>query len=118
MGIPLKEEEQKEDNTNVVLSKGMYTCIEDIIKAHPDKEFKWLLGKDYRIVDDEHLEEICDYIMNWDGYVYYDTETTGLQINFLSRVQTSATGSTLRVICLISGVRVPDDLLTRCSAKW
>lgn len=86
LGIPLKEEEQKEDNTNVVLSKGMYTCIEDIIKAHPDKEFKWLLGKDYRIVDDEHLEEICDYIMNWDGYVYYDTETTGLQINFLSRV--------------------------------
>ena len=64
----------------------MYTCIEDVIKAHPNKEFSWLLGKDYRIVDDEHLDEICKYIMDWDGYVYYDTETTGLNINFKSRV--------------------------------
>lgn len=68
-----------------VSSDGMYHSIEDIIAAHPDKEFKWLLGKDYRIVTDETLEEICKYIMNWDGYVYYDTETTGLKINFMSR---------------------------------
>lgn len=68
-----------------VSSDGMYHSIEDIIAAHPDKEFKWLLGKDYRIVTDETLEEVCKYIMNWDGYVYYDTETTGLKINFMSR---------------------------------
>lgn len=66
-------------------SDGMYHSIEDIIAAHPDKEFKWLLGKDYRIVTDETLEEVCNYIMNWNGYVYYDTETTGLRINFMSR---------------------------------
>lgn len=82
LGFPLKEVETVE----VTGIDGMYTCIEDIVKAHPDKEFSWLLQKDYRIVDDEHLEEICDYIMNWDGYVYYDTETTGLNINFMSRV--------------------------------
>ena len=82
LGFPLKEVEMVE----VTGIDGMYTCIEDIVKAHPDKEFSWLLQKDYRIVDDEHLEEICDYIMNWDGYVYYDTETTGLNINFMSRV--------------------------------
>lgn len=70
-----------------VSSDGMYHSIEDIIAAHPDKEFKWLLGKDYRIVTDETLEEICKYIMNWDGYVYYDTETTGLKINFMSRTE-------------------------------
>lgn len=68
-----------------VSSDGMYHSIEDIIAAHPDKEFKWLLGKDYRIVTDETLEEVCKYIMNWDGYIYYDTETTGLKINFMSR---------------------------------
>lgn len=81
LGFPLPEQivETEPDST------GMYTCIEDIIKAHPDKEFSWLLGKDYRIVDDEHLQEICDYIMNYDGYVYYDTETTGLNITFKSR---------------------------------
>ena len=81
LGFPLPEQivETEPDST------GMYTCLDDIIKAHPDKEFSWLLGKDYRIVDDEHLQEICDYIMNYDGYVYYDTETTGLNITFKSR---------------------------------
>ena len=65
---------------------GMYTCIEDIVAAHPDKEFSWLLKKDYHIVSDDTLEEVCNYIMNWDGYVYYDTETTGLNITFKSRL--------------------------------
>ena len=80
------EPESFEVSQDIETINGMYTCIEDVIAAHPDKEFSWLLGKDYRIVDDEHLEEICKYIMDWDGYVYYDTETTGLNINFKSRV--------------------------------
>lgn len=65
---------------------GMYTCIEDIIKAHPNKEFSWLLNKKYIIVSDDNLEEICEYIRKWKGYVYYDTETSGLELNFYSRV--------------------------------
>lgn len=81
LGFQLKEQVIP----TTVSSDGMYHSIEDIIAAHPDKEFKWLLGKDYRIVTDETLEEICNYIMNWGGYVYYDTETTGLKINFMSR---------------------------------
>lgn len=70
----------------VISVDGLYHSIEDIIDAHPDKEFRWLLKKDYRIVTDETLEEICNYILNWNGYVYYDTETTGLNINFKSRI--------------------------------
>lgn len=81
LGFQLKEQVIP----SAVSSDGMYHSIEDIIVAHPDKEFKWLLGKDYRIVTDETLEEVCKYIMNWDGFVYYDTETTGLKINFMSR---------------------------------
>lgn len=81
LGFQLKEQVIP----SAVSSDGMYHSIEDIIAAHPDKEFKWLLGKDYRIVTDETLEEVCKYIMNWDGFVYYDTETTGLKINFMSR---------------------------------
>ena len=69
-----------------VSSDGLYHSLEEIIAVRPDLELEWLLGKDYRIVDDEHLDEICNYILNWDGYVYYDTETTGLNINFMSRV--------------------------------
>ena len=81
LGFPLKPVKIEEVQSN----NGMYTCIEDIVKAHPEKELSWLLKRDYRIVDDDNLEEICNYIMNWDGYVYYDTETTGLNINFKSR---------------------------------
>lgn len=81
LGFQLKEQVIP----SAVSSDGMYHSIEDIIAAHPDKEFKWLLGKDYRIVTDETLEEVCKYIMNWNGFVYYDTETTGLKINFMSR---------------------------------
>lgn len=65
---------------------GMYSSLDEVIEAHPEKEFEWLRGKDYKIVTDEMLEEVCEYIYNYDGYVYYDTETTGLRINFKSRI--------------------------------
>lgn len=64
---------------------GIYTTIEEIMAAHPEKDLSWLLEKDYRIVTDETLQETCDYIMAHEGYVFFDTETTGLNINFLSR---------------------------------
>lgn len=59
--------------------------LEEVIRLHPEKSFSWLRGKDYRIVTDDTLEEVCDYILNFDDYVYFDTETTGLNINFMSR---------------------------------
>ena len=74
------------DGTKIKTVNGMFTCIEDIIKAHPNKEFSWLLHKDYRIVTDDTLEDVCNYIMSWKGYVYYDTETSGLELNFYSRI--------------------------------
>lgn len=71
-------------NTNII--GGLYQTLDDVIQAHPDKEFSWLRGRDYRIVTDDTLEEVCDYIYNYDGRVYFDTETTGLNINFKSRL--------------------------------
>lgn len=65
---------------------GMYRNLAEVMAAHPDKEFEWLRTKNYKIVTDDMLEELCEYIYNFDGYVYYDTETTGLNINFKSRV--------------------------------
>ena len=65
----------------------MFGSIEEVQEAHPDKELAWLLGKNYIIVDDEHLEETCKYIADESHeYVYYDTETTGLNITFKSRI--------------------------------
>ena len=79
--LPVIEVQEVQDAGNI------YTSIEDIMKAHPDKELEWLLGKDYQIVTDDNLEEVCKYILDdqWE-YVYYDTETTGLNITFKSRI--------------------------------
>lgn len=78
-------EEQSVELSNTVIG-GMYRNLDEVMRAHPEKEFEWLLGKNYQIVTDETLEEVCDYIYNYDGYVYYDTETTGLNITFKSRI--------------------------------
>lgn len=78
-------EEQSVELSNTVIG-GMYRNLDEVMRAHPEKEFEWLLDKNYQIVTDETLEEVCDYIYNYDGYVYYDTETTGLNITFKSRI--------------------------------
>lgn len=65
---------------------GLYTSLEQIIKNNPDKDYAWLLGRKYYIVDDSMLDEVCAKIMNHKGFVFFDTETTGLKINFKSRI--------------------------------
>lgn len=96
----------------IVTNGGMYTCIEDIVADHPDKEFSWLLKKDYRIVDDDHLEEVCEYIRNWNGYVYYDTETTGLNINFKSRI-----GQADQLVGVVLSVKYGESFFFPCQMK-
>ena len=51
-------------NTN-----GLHKDLKSVIEAHPDKEFDWLLSKDYRIVDDQSLESVCEYILGDDDFV-------------------------------------------------
>lgn len=67
---------------------GMYTSLEDIIKNNPDREFSWLLGKKYIIVDDAMLDDVVKYFENVpdNERIYFDTETSGLQITFRSRL--------------------------------
>lgn len=75
----------KQEILTVSYDDGMYHSMQEIVDAHPDKEFSWLLKMNYKVVTDETLEQIIDYIYNFDGFVYFDTETSGLNINFLSR---------------------------------
>ena len=82
LGFPIPADTPSDSATTQL----MYKNLEEVIAAHPDKEFSWLRDKDYIIVDDEHLEATCKYIREYDGYVYYDTETSGLNINFKSRI--------------------------------
>lgn len=81
LGFPLPEQKVIK-----VSDDNLYHSLEEVMQAHPEKELAWLRDKNYIIVTDDTLEEICSYIMNWDGYVEYDTETSGLNINFMSRV--------------------------------
>lgn len=78
--IPKQKVQTTSDTTE------LYGTLEEIMDAHPDKDFAWLRGKDYRIVTDETLEGIVQEFLDFDGKIYYDTETTGLNINFKSRL--------------------------------
>lgn len=64
---------------------GMYETIEEVIEAHPDKNTDWILAKDYHIVSNDTLEEVMAMFFAHDGYLAFDSETTGLKINFKSR---------------------------------
>ena len=75
--------EQKIKQTVSIM--GMYQRIEDVIAAHPEKNTDWILDRKYEIVTDDNLEEVIKEFMDYDGYIAFDTETTGLKINFLSR---------------------------------
>lgn len=64
---------------------GFYSSMEEVIQAHPDKEFRWIAEADYHIVSDDNLQEVIDMFMEHDGPVAFDTETSGLKITFKSR---------------------------------
>lgn len=65
---------------------GLYRDLAEVIAAHPEKELEWLLTKEYYIVTDDMLDSLFEEFMNTQDYVYFDTETTGLNINFKSRI--------------------------------
>ena len=60
--------------------------LAEIIERNPQKSYVWLEERVYHIVSDiDEVEEVCKKIWNHDGIVSFDTETTGLNITFLSR---------------------------------
>lgn len=64
---------------------GMYQTIEDVIEAHPDKSTDWINHRKYVIVNDDNLDEVWQMFMDYDGLIAFDTETSGLRMNFKSR---------------------------------
>ena len=61
---------------------GLYRDLAEVIAAHPEKELEWLLTKEYYIVTDDMLDSLFEEFMNTQDYVYFDTETTGLNIKY------------------------------------
>ena len=86
LGFPLKPVDINMDALRRASITGFYDSLDDIIANNPEKDYNWLLKNNYVIVTDDMLEEVCERIMNHKGYVYYDTETTGLNITFKSRL--------------------------------
>lgn len=57
-----------------------YTPVQTILSRTP--LFQWLNNQDYHIVTPENVREVCQLLMNTPGPLAFDTETTGLGINF------------------------------------
>jgi DNA polymerase I-like protein with 3'-5' exonuclease and polymerase domains len=72
----------KKENVNLF---GMFETIEEVIANNPEKNTSWILDRKYEIVTDDTLEAVMAEFENYDGYIAFDTETTGLKINFKSR---------------------------------
>lgn len=61
--------------------------LADIIERNPDKNYLWLKDRKYHVVSDiGEVEKICREIWNHKGIVSFDTETTGLNVTFKSRI--------------------------------
>ena len=85
-GIEDKKKDIDLDFSNINEGESaFYSTIDEIIEAHPDKDFSWLFERDYRIVTDETLEETIEYLKQF-KVISMDTETTGLKITFKSRI--------------------------------
>jgi DNA polymerase-1 len=81
LGFPYVPEVAKE----IPQGFGMDETIEEVIAALPDKNTAWILDQEYHIVTDDNLEEIIKMFEDHEGLIAYDTETSGLNINFKSR---------------------------------
>lgn len=83
-------------------TNGFYDSLNEVMKNHPDREYDWLVKNKYIIVSDDILEEVYKKIMEHDGYVFYDTETSGLNITFKSRLGTDQGDQLVGVVLTIS----------------
>lgn len=77
-------EHVKSKTAKSAVNMGVYQTIEDVRDAHPEKNTAWIESCNYQIVTDDTLDNILSEL--WAAPILsFDTETTGLNINFLSR---------------------------------
>lgn len=60
-----------------------YRPVMEIVEANPER-YGWLLERDYQIVTRDTLQDFLTLLNNHQGIISFDTETTGLNINFLT----------------------------------
>lgn len=91
LGFSFSEEVLGFPYTPIVVTKevnvfGMYDTLEEVSRNNPDKNLEWLKKKNYIIVDESNMEAILKEFLEYDGYIAFDTETSGLKITYKSRI--------------------------------
>lgn len=76
--------EEKVEETSVPVW-GMYQTIEEVIQANPNKNTSWILERHYEIATRDTVDKILQSFMDTDDFIAFDTETTGLNVSFLSK---------------------------------
>lgn len=80
-----------------------YLSLDEIIRRHPEKEYSWLLNRDYVIVNKDNLPSILEEIhkaIDNNQLMSMDTETTGLNIHM-----STADGESDQLVGVIISVR-------------
>lgn len=84
--IPKKETsvEVEQETLDISTSSEGFLTLKEIIANNPNKNFSWLFDRDYHIVKPDEVEEVVKYLMDAPEVLAFDTETTGLNVNFKS----------------------------------
>lgn len=65
-------------------SEDGYFSVAEVMQRNPDKNYEWMKDRNYTIVEPSEVESVCRRIYKAEGIVAFDTETTGLNVNFRS----------------------------------
>lgn len=85
--LDLSDYEPQRDDLDWDFGEDEVFSLSDIIERNPEKSYLWLKSRKYEVIKGkERMEEVCKEIANHKGIVSFDTETTGLNITFKSRV--------------------------------
>lgn len=75
--------------------------FEEVCERFPERNYRWLLKRDYHIVNDkEEAKKVINEIKQWKGVVSFDTETSGLDFTFKSE-----TGESDRLVGMVFTIR-------------
>lgn len=80
------EYDEKAKETCVIDDYLLYDNIDEVIAAHPQKNYRWIHGRKYEIATPETFESILAEYYTYTGVIAIDTETTGLHITYRSRM--------------------------------
>lgn len=62
----------------------MFYSLQEIFANNPEKNYSWIADQTFIMVTRDTYKDLCKMLMNHDGEITFDTETTGLAMNWTS----------------------------------